>query len=330
MATPTILRWENLTKTAFDRIDRERAVVLVTCSPMEVHGPHLPLGTDAFEGDGLARRMVSHLDARHHERTFIQLPFIWVATDNVPQPGSIFFKAATIVAVLEDLGRSLAAQGFRHIWVSNFHASPRHFLAIEEACERVNRRTGPRMVPVFSLMLARLMGGRLDGDLQRAVEAVIGAIPGVDRADLGGDSHAGFIETAQLLALHPELVDPAFKDLPRATVEAWLAAQGHRPGGADGAGGGGGLGGLIRGARGDIRYYREGTYAGAPARATAEAGERILDAFAARCAEATGEILDGKASPLDAHSPLWRLRFLFLNSLLIGVTNRLLGHQPVC
>jgi creatinine amidohydrolase len=43
---PVILRWETLTKSRFDTLDRARAVVLVTCSPLEVHGPHLPLGAD--------------------------------------------------------------------------------------------------------------------------------------------------------------------------------------------------------------------------------------------------------------------------------------------
>ena len=47
---PRLLRWETLTKRRFDAIDRERAVVMVTCSPLEVHGPHLPLGADALEG----------------------------------------------------------------------------------------------------------------------------------------------------------------------------------------------------------------------------------------------------------------------------------------
>ena len=31
----------------------------------------------------------------------------------VPHPGSLFFRPSTTIAVLEDLGRSLAAQGFR-------------------------------------------------------------------------------------------------------------------------------------------------------------------------------------------------------------------------
>ena len=134
----TLLRWETLTKRRFDELDRARCVVLVTCSPIEVHGPHLPLGADALEGEGLAERILPMLPQRHRERTFLKLPFIYTATDVVPHPGSLFFRPSTTIAVLEDLGRSLAAQGFRDVLVSNFHGSPRHFLAIETACDRLN------------------------------------------------------------------------------------------------------------------------------------------------------------------------------------------------
>jgi creatinine amidohydrolase len=139
---PTLLRWETLSKRKFDELDRERCVVLVTCSPLEVHGPHLPLGADALEGQGLAQRALQHLPEPHRSRTFLQLPFVYAATDTVPQPGSLFFRPSTTVAVLTDLGRSLAAQGFRDIVVSNFHGSPRHFLAIEQACFSVASPTG--------------------------------------------------------------------------------------------------------------------------------------------------------------------------------------------
>src|SRR5687768_17503501 len=121
MSRPKILRWEELTKTDFDRLDRARCVVIVTCSPIEVHGPHLPLGTDAMEGDGLLDRLIAHLPERFHDRTFLKLPFLWIGADVLPQAGSLHFRPGTIATVLEDLGRSLGAQGFTNVLVSNFH-----------------------------------------------------------------------------------------------------------------------------------------------------------------------------------------------------------------
>ena len=76
---------------------------------------------------------------RHRSRPFLRLPFVWAACDGVPQPGTVAFRPSTTIAFLEDMGRSLAIQGFCNVMVSNFHGSPRHFLAIETACERVSR-----------------------------------------------------------------------------------------------------------------------------------------------------------------------------------------------
>src|SRR5262245_60904247 len=148
MQGPKVLRWETLTKKQFDTIDRARAVVLVTGSPMEVHGPHLPLGADCLEGEGLAERMLRFLPERHLDRTFLKLPFVYAAADPVPQPGSLAFRPSTTIAFFEDLGHSLAAQGFRNVLVSNFHGSPRHFVAPEVACDRVARARGIQMLCV--------------------------------------------------------------------------------------------------------------------------------------------------------------------------------------
>src|SRR5262249_57183300 len=131
-----------------------------------------------------------------------------------------FLRPSPTMAVLEDLGRSLAAQGFRDVLVSNFHGSPRHFLSIEKACATVSRERGIRMVCVFSVLLSRLTGGRLE------LYDVLGQIPGVRREDLVGDTHGGLVETAQLLALHPEWVERDYGTLPRRTVDGWLAEQG--------------------------------------------------------------------------------------------------------
>ena len=62
---PTWIRWETLTKRQFDAIDRKNAVVFVTCSPLEVHGPHLPLGADMPRRRG-TRGAHAALPARAH------------------------------------------------------------------------------------------------------------------------------------------------------------------------------------------------------------------------------------------------------------------------
>lgn len=317
---PELLRWESLSKRRFDEIDRSRAVVLVTCSPLEVHGPHLPMGADALEGDGLAERMLRFLPDHHQDRVFLKLPFIYAATDTVPQPGSLYFQPSTTMTVLEDLGRTLAAQGFEHVLISNFHGGPRHFLAIEKACERVYKRHGLEMISVFSLMISRLTEGTSN------LDDVLGNIHGVHKPDLAGDTHGGLVETSQLLALHGDWVDPEYKNLPQMTAEIWLERQGKRR-----IKRGNKLGDIVailRGSADGIAFFKEETYSGAPAGASAELGERFLDLLGEQAGQAVGELLDGKIGPEDCHSPVWRIRFLFLNPVMIRIANWFVGLRP--
>jgi creatinine amidohydrolase len=316
--TPTWIRWETLTKRQFDRIDRKNAVVFVTCSPLEVHGPHLPLGADVLEGEGLAERTLRFLPESHRARTFLKLPFVYAACDGVPQPGTIAFRASTTIRVLEDIGRSLAAQGFQNVMVSNFHGSPRHFLAIETACDRVSRERGIRMLSVFSLMLSRLNGGGSE------LGGVLGHLPGVNKADFEGDTHGGLVETSQLLALHRDLVDPDYKQLPRRTVELWLAEKGRaRPKTARGKLAS--IPEMFEGFKAGIAYFCEETYSGAPGGASAEIGENILDLLAEKTAGAIAEVLDGTLSHERWHSPLWKVRHIFVNPVAVKIADTLLN-----
>ncbi len=45
------------------------------------------MGTDTLEGEGLAERMLRFLPEPHKDRIFPKLPFIYTATDTLPQPG---------------------------------------------------------------------------------------------------------------------------------------------------------------------------------------------------------------------------------------------------
>jgi creatinine amidohydrolase/Fe(II)-dependent formamide hydrolase-like protein len=323
----TLLRWETLTKKKFDQLDRDKCIVLVTCSPLEVHGPHLPFGADILEGQGLAQRTLRYLPEPHRSRIFLQLPPVYAATDTVPQPGSLFFRPSTTMAVLKDLGRSLAAQGFKDIVVSNFHGSPRHFVAIERACDAVTRERNVRMVCLFSVLVSRLTGGTAE------LYDVLGKLPGVDPEDLKGDTHGGLVETSQLLALHPEWVERDYKALPRRTVEIWLNEQGKETPKIDYSERATiseklrAFLNMFKAFQGGVSFFREETYSGAPGKASPELGERIMEVLGTHAAQAMVEILEGKLPPDQWHSPVWRQRFLFTNSAMVWFFNRILGIE---
>ncbi|MCB9797862.1 MAG: creatininase family protein [Alphaproteobacteria bacterium] len=293
--------WQYMTGRQIDAVPRDKAVVLLTVSPLEVHGPHLPTVTDNMEGEGLLRRTAELMLERHPDIQFLHLPPIYTAADVLPHVGSLMFRSSTIRRTVEDLGRSLARQGFKHLWISSFHGGPRHFVPIEVACHNTNKRYGAQNLSVFSALLGELTGGSSD------LADVLGHVDGVDPHDLVGDSHGGVIETSMMLHLLGQHVDPVWRTLGRLTVEEKLAAQGKEPlNETDPT-----LADLFRGFKEKIKYYEDETYAGRPEMASPELGREFIDVLSHHCADALSEVWTGKRSAEDCHSPLWNVRWAF-------------------
>ena len=310
-----MLEWQHLSGADFQAMDRARTVVLVTCSPLEVHGPHLPVIADNAEAEGLTAAMVEKLCARLPDISFVHLPPIYVAADVLPHIGSLAFRPSTIVRVLEDLGRTLAKQGFRRVWIGSFHGGPRHFLAMEEACARVNRRFGLQMVSVFSFLIAKLTEGTAN------LEEVLGEVSGLGKEALEGDNHGGAIETSILLHLMGAHVKPTFRELPRRSVDLDLQSRGE-PLLAHAT-----LWERIRSFREMLLYYGRTTYSGAPALASAERGERILDTLSTHASDALAELWLGRLDASACHSPLWKWRHLFLAPGIGAAFERAIGFK---
>ncbi len=315
---PRWLEWHLLTSTELDALDRARTVVWVSASPLEVHGPHLPLGTDFLEAEVVGERALRFLSESHPELTFVHLPPIYVASDVVPRPGSVRFRSSTITRVMSDLGRSLAKQGFRDIWVFSFHGGPRHFVPLEMAADHVNRRYGARMVSAFSLLTKRLTGGSSD------LADILAPVTGLPVEALRGDSHAGAVETSMMLHTLGQYVDAGYGALGRRTVSQKMRESGHEPPPEDRKPT---LLELIRSLLFKLKYFEDDTYAGNPSLATAERGEAIIDELARLAAEALDELCTGRLRPDQCHSPLWPVRHLVVNETFGWLLERAVNYR---
>lgn len=307
--------WQYLTGADFEAMDRAKTVVMVSCSPLEVHGPHLPVITDNHEAEGLSLRVMELMSERMDDIEFVHLPPIYVATDVLPHPGSVAFRPSTIVRVLEDLGRSLARQGFRHLWVNSFHGGPRHFLSIEMAADRVWKRYGLNMISVFSLMITKLTDGSSD------LKHVLGELEGLSADALEGDTHGGTVETSMMLHLLGDRVKP-HEHLPRVTVDRDLADVGKPP-----LRQGANVLETIRAFKELLHFFARRTYAGDPSIASAEKGKHMVEVLAGESASALEDAYRGRLSPDDAHSPLWGLRHVLTQPLLGAAFERAIGFK---
>jgi creatinine amidohydrolase/Fe(II)-dependent formamide hydrolase-like protein len=179
-------------------LDREATVFLSAVAPVEVHGGHLPVGTDLFVADAILKKTAEGLKGW----TAVRLPDIPLGAQAIPAPGSMRVKGKLLEAALLSWGGSLAALGFKYWMAFDNHGGATHQLAEASAARKLKRRGFNLIVPFVSIF-----------DEMVKNTAGLGLGPGRD----GGmrDAHAGTNETSLMLALSPERVRPAWKDLPR-------------------------------------------------------------------------------------------------------------------
>lgn len=306
---PRLFEYVELRLPDLQALDRATTVFLMSVSPIEVHGPHLPVGTDVFISEELLRRYAAALADRHPELTFVKLPPLHCGSDALPVPGSLSVPAPHLEGVLVAYGRGLAKQGFRYLFVADNHGGPRHQMAVEAAARALWRRHRFYLIDPFGVDY-RFMVQHDPDFLRRA-----GLAPGACGDD--ADNHAGTNETSLMLACAPSRVSPDYRAVPPSRLPE------RRTGAADVVAG---LGRLLRAVGGwvlgrDLEHLANTLawigdpamkpYMGDPSKASAEAGEAML---AARVETAVGlferALASGGREPVHITPMLWGVRFL--------------------
>ncbi len=235
--------WQDLTMPEFETAREPLQTVIVPVGSVEEHGPHLPLGTDTFHALEVARR-VAEL------RPVLVAPpvFYGVCRSTREHPGTVSLSGDTLRALLRDLGREFHRQGLRRLICISGHAGGTHMCALVEAGEALLEEFADLRVAVVNIL-----------DLLREVLA---ANPHL--VTTRGDSHAGEVETALMMAAYPQLVKGS-------APEEWPSFPKYE---------------LVR----DKRRYWPGGVWGDPSQATAAQGEEILTAEALRLAQLIDDI----------------------------------------
>jgi creatinine amidohydrolase len=199
---------------ALDALDRERTLVVLTASPLEEHGPHLPLGVDAFTARHFAREVADRVVAARPGWSAVLAPTLYLGSFTLDGVGTVNVRQRVVRDALVDYGRSLARARFRYILVANGHAGPTHLAALDEAATIVSRETGITMASLSGHLFWDFRSGRF---LDRVEHALGRALTPEERAAFADDAHGGWWETSMMLMLRPDLVDNAYRDLPSAT-----------------------------------------------------------------------------------------------------------------
>ncbi len=287
-----MLKLEELSWPQLEALDRARTVIFVPVSPIEEHGPHLPLGTDMYTCLALASALAEQLEARCAGVTAVLAPLTPLGSGTVPYLGSIGSPPRLVRDVLMRMGRAFARDGFRFIVAVSGHMGMSHLLAMETAARKVSRRYGVQMIaPVASVWRSALHNEALVEQCAGLPEPII------DKAleALLHGHHAGALETSLMLHLCPELVQPEFRSLDHIGPGQFLRWRGWT-------------------------RERWAGYVGAPALARADFGKIMLATIATLGADLVARVVEGDDPAFEEMFPLTRGvgRAALRGSLLFG------------
>ena len=160
---------------------REVDIALLPVGAIEQHGPHLPVDTDAFDADYLAKRVV---EACSDPKPLV-LPLIpyGVSYHHDDFAGTISVRNESLSNLVYDIGMSCAKNGISKLVIVNGHGG--NAPTLQFAAQMINRDAH-----IFTCVDT---GETSDVDLSELCETA-------------NDVHAGEIETSTALAIRPELV----------------------------------------------------------------------------------------------------------------------------
>ena len=300
-----------MTWTEVKALNLDETLVFLPVSPLEQHGPHLPIGMDLFGAEFLTRKMAELFQDLHPSWEVLTVPGLPIGSNAFDYPGSLFTRQRVIRDLLVDYGACMARHGLIHQVMISVHGGTGHIVAMEEAADILARRFKCRIIAPFGALASKFFHGGYDDQM----EALTGTpLTSEERKQLRTDWHAGWWETSLMLAACPHLVRPEYLELQEVRVTDFRKVNDQL-----------------------VKSLNEGLgYLGAPAKASAEFGELLSGLLAVDAVRLIDRIVvgGGAVQPGD-RSPMYEMPFMrtdfMRNSVAAaaGVLLTMLGGIPL-
>ncbi|RDI56005.1 creatininase family protein [Nocardia mexicana] len=178
--TTSTRRFADLSTTEIPDVLHRDSILVLPTGAIEPHGPHLPLRTDLVMAEAVSAAAVDRAAAQGEDVWLLPALGYTKSDEHANLPGAMWLQAETMLRVVTDLGRSIAATPARRLLFVNCHGG--NSALLEVALRELRRRFG----------------------LQTFLYASP-ARPGPTESGFG--IHAGWAETSMMLHLRPDLVD---------------------------------------------------------------------------------------------------------------------------
>lgn len=297
-----VLKYETLNYSDLESLSPERTVVLVPSGPLEQHGPHLPLGVDAFSAEFFSVQIAEYLKKEMQDWNFILFPTLFAGCDTLTHKGTIEVRQSVIREMLMDCCAQLAKHGFRKIVLVGAHGGPRNMVLLEEVAAKLRWRYRAKAISASSNTLLSILKGEWFPKLEKKLETKDFRLSPEQKEALKTDFHGGLIETSLMMKIKPNLVKETYRELEPVQIKSiWKLRRNS------GKKAGAGLG-----------------YLGAPALANAKIGEAFIELLTEEMGPLVKQYLNGEISHRKFRSvlyyiPLLRTHFRLMLIMLVNL-----------
>jgi creatinine amidohydrolase len=197
-----------MTAPAIQAAARRGAAALLPVGVMECHGPHLPIGTDAYIAHELCRATQRYAAARGRE-ALIAPPFYWgINGILVDYPGSFRIRPATAAALLTDVIESLFENEFQDVLLVSHHGDRIHNEMIRDVLTALHGAGRTRARWLYTPFRWRMFE-RIGQTGKEPIWVPWEPTPQLEDFKLTGilGVHADEFETAAMVRYFPETVD---------------------------------------------------------------------------------------------------------------------------
>jgi len=203
--------WSEFRTTEFSGIDSDATIAVLPLAAVEQHGPHLPVGTDAFIAEGMLRTVIARLPPDLDIR-ILPLQSVGKSNEHLYARGTLTLPASVAIEAWTELGASVHRAGLRKLVIVNSHGGNEEIMGIVARELRVRCD----MLAVKTSWTRFGLPEGLFSDLERR--------DGI---------HGGDIETSLMLHFRPDLVDmSAAENFPSLNAETGTAFRHLGPTGA--------------------------------------------------------------------------------------------------
>lgn len=131
-----------MARSKAEELFKQTDIGIVVCGSTEQHGPHLPMGTDTFEGTENAKRAARLLE-KEGMKVVIATPIPFgVSYHHTMWAGTISIKPETLVNLIIDICESLIAHGIKKIVLVLGHTGAHELACLYNATVHVQRKYG--------------------------------------------------------------------------------------------------------------------------------------------------------------------------------------------